>query len=347
MKKTVLMWAVLAMASMSFATPILYNASFEMPDTATVTWEPNLAAQGGQGWDFSAGGFHAGVMQANYAVHADFDAAEGEQMGSMWRGGDEIAQTMGGFVIGETYTISWSERAKQGYTGEISVLMDSVTVDAAHAVSDASWADRSVVFVATATSHRLRFLQPGSDYNMTHIDDVGIAEGVALPNLLSNGSFEQTFTDGYGGTYNGSANSHAYVGNGTSDGLFLPGWSNNPTWGYVWNPTGSGGVNHWGDDVGLTSVPDGNGACGSWGSVGHAVDIWQNTGAQAQEGDTVRLTFDSNALSGDYGSQAWLQVKVRFAGGGHEYLSYTNTPQDAWVSQSLEVVVSELRANKD
>ena len=347
MKKAVLMWIALAVASVSFATPILYNASFEMPDTATVTWEPNLAAQGGQGWDFSAGGFHAGVMQENYAVHAAFDAAEGEQMGSMWRGGDEIAQTIGGFAIGETYTISWSERAKQGYTGDLQVLMDSVVVDASHAVSDVSWAPRSVVFVATATSHRLKFVQPGSDYNMTHIDDVSIVEGEILPNLLSNGSFEQTFTDGYGGTYNGSANSHAYVGNGTITNAFLPGWTNNPTWGYVWNPTGSGGISHFGINIGLTTVSDGSGACGSWGNAGHIMDIWQNTGVQAQEGDTVTLTFDSNALSGDYGEQAWLSAKLQFIGGGDVLLDYVNTPQDVWTPQAVEVVVSADQAGKD
>jgi len=170
----------------------------------------------------------------------------------------------------------------------------------------------------------------------------------AATNYLTNGSFEQTFADGYGQIYNGSPNSKAYVGNGAAaNGQFLPGWSNNPTWGYVWNPVGSSGVNHWGTYVGLTSVSDGNGACGSWGSVGHVLDIWQNTGAQAQEGDTVRLTFDSNALSQDYGLAAWLNAKIRFIGGGEMSLSYVNTPQDVWTAQTLEVVVSAGNAGKD
>lgn len=181
-----------------------------------------------------------------------------------------------------------------------------------------------------------------------HVDNVRLEIETPPTNYVVNGNFEQSFADGYGGIYTGAPNTLAYVGNGTpEDGQFLPGWSNNPTWGYVWNPAGSGGVNHFGTAVGLTSVAEGNGACGAWGSGGHVMDIWQNTGAQAQEGDTVRLTFDSNALSGDLGGEAWLQAKVRFAGGGQEYVAYANTPQDVWVPQTLEVVVSELRAGRD
>jgi len=44
--------------------------------------------------------------------------------------------------------------------------------------------------------------------------------------------------------------------------------------------------------------------------------------------DTVTLTFDSNALSADYGANAWLNAKIRFVGGGDVLLAYANTPQD-------------------
>ena len=184
MKRTIAMLITLAVAGMTFASPIVYNASFEVPDTPNEWWEPTLADQGGTGWDFFGGAFHAGVAQDNNAAFAAFDAVDGTQMGSLWCGGDEIAQTIHGFVIGQTYQIEWSERARQGYTGGLWVLMDGVTVDAAHAVSDASWAPKSVDFTATSTSHRLRFFHSGGWDTMTHVDAVSVVPEPATMGLF-------------------------------------------------------------------------------------------------------------------------------------------------------------------
>lgn len=160
----------------SFGAPTVFNSSFEAPDTVNEDWAPSLAAQGGAGWDFTVSP-QAGVVQDNNVAYADFAAAAGTQMGTIWTPGAEIAQTISGFEIGETYTISWSERARQSYTGHLWVLMDSVTLDAAHAVSDASWVEKNISFTATLTSHRLRFYHSdgGVFDSMTHVDDVGIS----------------------------------------------------------------------------------------------------------------------------------------------------------------------------
>lgn len=171
-----IMAVALVAAAASYATPVVYNASFEAPDTSDQTWEPTVGDQGGAGWDFFPGAYHAGVVQENNFLFADFAAADGEQMGTVWSGGDEIAQDVANMVVGQTYIIAWSERARQGYTGNLWVLMDDATIDAAHAVSDAAWATRSVEFTATDTSHRLRFFQGGSGDTMTHIDAVSIVE---------------------------------------------------------------------------------------------------------------------------------------------------------------------------
>ena len=165
---------LLTATAASFAAPTIFNASFETPDTVNESWEPTVADQGGTGWEFAAGAFHAGVVQDNNVSFADYAAADGTQMGSLWCGGDEIAQNIGGFVIGETYQIQWSERARQGYTGSLWVLMDGVTVEATHAVSDASWVAKSIDFTATAETHRLRFFHSGAWDTMTHIDNVSI-----------------------------------------------------------------------------------------------------------------------------------------------------------------------------
>ena len=125
--------------------------------------------------------------------------------------------------------------------------------------------------------------------------------GVASANLLTNGDFETPFTDGYGQAYNPAVDgSLAYIAQNA--GHVLPGWSGSDNWGYVWNPTGSGGVNHWGTTVGLTTVAEGGGAMGSWGAAGHSLNAWQNSGNHGTAaGDTVTLTFSVNSLSAYYG----------------------------------------------
>ncbi|RKX40290.1 MAG: hypothetical protein DRP64_12850, partial [Verrucomicrobia bacterium] len=170
--------------------------------------------------------------------------------------------------------------------------------------------------------------------------------GVVSANYLVNGSFEQTFSGGAGSVYNGAEGSYGYGGNGDGTGSYVPGWGTEEQWGYVWNPSGSG-ANHFSSFVGLYGVSDGVAAYGAFGAAAHYFGITQNSGAQASEGDTVRLTFDSNALSADYGLNAWFNAKLQFIGGGDILLTYVNTPQDVWTAQTVEVVVSADQAGKD
>jgi len=170
---------------------------------------------------------------------------------------------------------------------------------------------------------------------------------VASANLLVNGGFETSFADGYGQTYDPTvAGSFAYM---AQPALVLPGWSAD-NWGYVWNPTGSGGVNHWAVDVGLTTVPEGGGAAGCWGAAGHMLNMWQYNGVAAVEGETVKLTFKMNPLSADYGANAWLNANLQFIGDSQLSINYNATTnplgvtQDVWTTMTIETVVTATMA---
>jgi len=171
--------------------------------------------------------------------------------------------------------------------------------------------------------------------------------GVASANLLVNGGFETPFTDGYGQPYDPAvAGSFAYM---AQPALVLPGWQAD-NWGYVWNPTGSGGVNHWGTAVGLTTVAEGGGAAGAWGAAGHMLNMWQYTGVGAVEGETVKLTFKINSLSADYGANAWLNANLQFIGDSQLSINYNATTnplgvvQDVWTEMTIETVVTAAMA---
>ncbi len=168
--------------------------------------------------------------------------------------------------------------------------------------------------------------------------------------LLYNGGFELPFSDGYGLVYDGSPNSKAYVAQ-AGDTIHLPGWSGADHWGYVWNPTGTGGINNWwGTDEGLTTVSEGNGAAGSNGSVGHALNIWQNTQTRVVGGDTVIMAWDMNFPSADHGSSASLTALLQFVSWAENgsntttqvetYFPSNNVPFDVWRTHSITQVVT-------
>ncbi len=171
--------------------------------------------------------------------------------------------------------------------------------------------------------------------------------------LLYNGSFELPFTDGYGRFYHpGTNNSQAYMSQ--HNGHFIPAWEvdvGGTDWGYVWNPTGSGGTNHWNAYVGLTNVSDGAGAAGAWGTPGHLLNTWQNTQTAVVGGDTVIFSWDMIFLSADYGANAWLNSHLQFVkwdtnGVPYAYegsqidIANNNTPFDVWRTHSITQIVT-------
>jgi hypothetical protein len=340
MKRLFIAVMSLAVAGSASAN-LVVNGSFEETQTAVYTVEGGVV----DGWDYSPG-FQTGIMpelEASFAF--DVPADDGNQFGYLWVTGNEIAQDINGFVIGETYQIQWSERARPGYTGNLWVLMDGVTVDAAHAVSAGSWVAKSIEFTATAETHRLRFFHNGAWDTMTFVDNVSVAQ----PPLLTNGNFDTPFTSDHGGNFTGADGTWAYTSQLAHN---LPGWSGSTNWGYVRNFTGTGGFDIFGDNIGVTASPQGGGAAGARGSNGQSLDIYQNTGLTVAEGDTVTVDFDINSLSLDYGANAWITVNVQLLGDNYYAESYSyhatsnadGVVQDVWTGRSVEVLVSAAEA---
>ena len=183
-KCIVLIVTVAMVSSQAFAATDLANGGFELPDTAT-----RLELNGvNDSWDYAPNSFRCGVIPQNEASFCPgLAAAEGDQFGYLWCNGDEIAQSFGGFEIGKTYPVVWSEAARAATPdGNLWVLMDSVTLMAAHDVpNDETWRQQSVNFTATATSHRLRFFHGGVWDTMTFVDNVQILPEPATFGLLA------------------------------------------------------------------------------------------------------------------------------------------------------------------
>jgi len=105
---------VLSVVVSANAQPVVYNAGFEAPvvGAGSNLQNPTVAQQGGAGWDFA--GLLTGI--ADDTVFWGLPSPEGVQAAYMQIGGDEVAQTISGFEIGKTYTVSWIEAARPGYT---------------------------------------------------------------------------------------------------------------------------------------------------------------------------------------------------------------------------------------
>ncbi len=181
-KFIVVMTAIAMISSQAFAATLL-NGGFEAPDAVGAT-----ALEGTHdNWDYNVG-FQNGVIDQNNATFCpSLAAAEGDQFAYLWVPGNEVAQTVSGFIIGNTYPIVWSEAARAiTPPGNLWVLMDAETLLASHAVpNDETWRQQSVEFTATATSHRLRFHHAGDWDTMTFVDDVHIVPEPATLGLLA------------------------------------------------------------------------------------------------------------------------------------------------------------------
>ena len=181
---SIVVMIVLAMISSQAFAATLLNGGFEAPNAVGNTELNGLH----DSWDYSTG-FQNGVMDQNNASFCpSLAAAEGDQFLYNWCPGNEAAQTVNGFIPGNTYPVIWSEagRTATGAGATNWVLMDGVTLMAAHAVpADETWRQQSVDFVATATSHRLRFYHAGAWDRMYFIDDVQILPEPATFGLLA------------------------------------------------------------------------------------------------------------------------------------------------------------------
>jgi len=165
---------------------------------------------------------------------------------------------------------------------------------------------------------------------------------VASANLVVNGSFEQTFSDGVNTVDSTIDGSFAYGSNGGGANN-IPSWGGDQNWGFAKNP--DGGANQFGFTSGMTAASDGNVVYGA-GHPSHYFGIWQNVTANgsgvADGTQDYKLTFDvyqSSAIAGG----AWLVYKIQMLDAAMEASmgaigTPSGLPADSW--QTVELTMS-------
>ena len=144
---------------------------------------------------------------------------------------------------------------------------------------------------------------------------MGLAIAVAASaNLVVNGSFEQTFTDGFAQTVDATIDGSLAYGSDGGGANHIPAWGGDQNWGYAVNP--DGGLNQFGLAANPASATDGTVVYGA-GNPAHYFGIWQNTsdnGSGYADGTKdYKLTFDfyhSSAIAG-----SWLTAKIQMPTG--------------------------------
>ncbi len=164
--------------------------------------------------------------------------------------------------------------------------------------------------------------------------------GVASANLVVNGSFEQTFSDGYAQTVDPAVDGSFAYGQ-VAGVVYMPAWGADQS-GYAVNP--DGGLNQFGLDGNPATASDGNVAYGA-GHPSHYFNIWQNVTANgsgvADGTQDYKLTFDfyhSSAIAGN-----WLTAKSQMLDGPLGYMEASRggvgvdpgVPMDSWQTVEL------------
>jgi hypothetical protein len=160
--------ALMMAAVAAQAGNLITNGGF---DTGTVGWSP-VGNDGNGGWR-SVGGNPGGYFIINAAGQSLSDPS--------------ISQTISGLSVGSTYHITGDYRNNYGccgaQVGQISFGVDIDGVEIAALPNPGTgWSPFTVSFVATSSTHTLRFRSEinGNDTDMA-IDNIGLDEGAAAP----------------------------------------------------------------------------------------------------------------------------------------------------------------------
>jgi len=150
------------------------NFGFETPTIANYQYNPSGAT-----WTFSGSAGNGSGLLANGSGFSNPNAPQGAQSAFVQEFGT-ISQTISGFTPGTAYTITYyaAQRSAPNQNGGESwnVLIDNKIIQT-NAPGSTSFASYSTTFIATATSHVLKFA--GTDHaggdNTVFIDDVTIS----------------------------------------------------------------------------------------------------------------------------------------------------------------------------
>lgn len=165
----------------SRAVPKVINGGFEDYVLAPDSFQYAPNGQPAVGWSFVGGaglsrngsGFQGNPLSDPPSAVAT--AIEGNQIGFLQ--GSSIIQTISGFELGASYSVSWFEqtRLNGGGSNDLAVYIDGAPVFGSHIVGNPSWVGQtSSDFIATSTTHTLEFRtsNPLGGDRTTFIDDV-------------------------------------------------------------------------------------------------------------------------------------------------------------------------------
>ncbi len=163
------------------AVPIVANGGFEDYVLEPNSFEYTPNGQPNVGWTFSGStglsrNLSAWQLGDPVVPVPHVYAPEGNQIAFMQ--GSTLSQTISGFELGVTYSVSWLEQTRLNFGGDnnLTVLLNGEVVFGSHLVDNTTWIEQtSNPFVATSESMTLTFLSndpPLSGDNTVLLDDV-------------------------------------------------------------------------------------------------------------------------------------------------------------------------------
>ncbi len=177
------------------AVPVIANGGFDdyVIEPNSFQYAPN--GQPNVGWTFDGGaGISRNLSAWQNAPEHDPSipavyAPEGNQIAYFQ--GSSLSQTISGFELGVTYSLSWLEQSRINHGGanNLTVLIDGEVIYDSHLVTNSTWEERtSNPFVARNESMTLTLLSnnpPLSGDNTVFVDDVHFNFVIPEPTTLA------------------------------------------------------------------------------------------------------------------------------------------------------------------
>jgi hypothetical protein len=141
-----------------FGSPIIADPSFETPYLGTGGATEFVYNPTGTGWTFT---YNTGIANQNSGFEANIGAPDGTQFAFMQSGiPGTISQTVTGFTVGASYTLSFFDSARLSSTpGSFTVTMGSSNLGSFTPAGDTFLQVTTSSFTASSASELLTFTQ--------------------------------------------------------------------------------------------------------------------------------------------------------------------------------------------
>lgn len=221
--------AVLSVAMVASAAPVILDPGFEFPVQPANQWEQAGGAGGGTlagaNWAFSSS---AGITRnVSGFQNGNVLAPEGSQIALIQQVGT-VSQTLSGFDPGKLYQLTVSQRARSGQTNDLQIRMDGQLIGAGR-TNNMAFSDYSTpLFSVASAGPVLEFAatNPAGGDKTTFFDNVRIAEVTVSGPTLTNPGFEDGVlpaSPGYGMASGWTSSSTERTGVNDASGPFLNG----------------------------------------------------------------------------------------------------------------------------